>query len=396
MRETDRIAAVERWFIKRGIPHFIADYSATEDVLTRALPVLTAIFLLSAYAAVDLAWPLWGIVLAVVGGFAVLVVGWSVLNRMRGRPPFAPPSRVGAPEIAAFVLIPAVLPILFSGDFGEFLLVAVSQIIILGIVYLGTSYGLVAVAWWAIGQTIRSLGGTFRLFARGLPLLLLGFMFLFINTEAWQTAGTLEPTPLGTVVALFAVLSAVFVIAQMPREIGQLVVFERWSDVAELCAGSPMAGEVPPAPDPPQLEPLTKAEWGNVGLVVLVNQGLQILLVSGLVGAFFVVFGLLLMQPDVISLWIGSDATLVWRSFSWFGRDIQLTTELLTVSTFLAAFAGLYFSVYTITDKTFRAEFFDDVVGEVREALAVRAVYRALRPSVNGEVAAAEAARPPP
>ena len=33
---------------------------------------------------------------------------------------------------------------------------------------------------------------------------------------------------------------------------------------------------------------------------------------------------------------------------------------------FLAAFSGLYFTVYVLTDATYRSEFFDEVVGEVR------------------------------
>src|SRR5690606_17668150 len=37
---------VERWFLQRGIPHFIHGYRATEDVFTRALPVLLLVILL--------------------------------------------------------------------------------------------------------------------------------------------------------------------------------------------------------------------------------------------------------------------------------------------------------------------------------------------------------------
>ena len=37
---------IERWLTRRGTPHLIADYSASRDVLTRALPLLTAIFVL--------------------------------------------------------------------------------------------------------------------------------------------------------------------------------------------------------------------------------------------------------------------------------------------------------------------------------------------------------------
>jgi len=39
------------------------------------------------------------------------------------------------------------------------------------------------------------------------------------------------------------------------------------------------------------------------------------------------------------------------------------------------AFAGVYFSVYTTTDVTLRSEFFEDTVAELRQNLAVRAIY---------------------
>jgi hypothetical protein len=138
-----------------------------------------------------------------------------------------------------------------------------------------------------------------------------------------------------------------------------------------------MAGATTSAPGRPEPPPLSRREWGNLGLVVLVGQGLRILVVAVLVGGFFVLFGLLMIRPDTIAQWIGAPPTTWWESFTWFGVDLQLTSELIQVSAFLASFAALYFSVYTITDATFREEFFEDIVEEARENLAVRAAYRA-------------------
>ena len=42
--------AVERWFVQRGVPQAIFHYNAAEDVLTRMVPYLTAVFLLGALA----------------------------------------------------------------------------------------------------------------------------------------------------------------------------------------------------------------------------------------------------------------------------------------------------------------------------------------------------------
>jgi hypothetical protein len=35
----------ETWFVRRGLPYFIQDYKATDDVFTKALPLLIAYFI---------------------------------------------------------------------------------------------------------------------------------------------------------------------------------------------------------------------------------------------------------------------------------------------------------------------------------------------------------------
>ena len=45
------------------------------------------------------------------------------------------------------------------------------------------------------------------------------------------------------------------------------------------------------------------------------------------------------------------------------------------MSTFLAAFSGLYFAVYAVTDENYRREFFTEVLGELEQALRVRVRY---------------------
>jgi microcystin degradation protein MlrC len=52
---------------------------------------------------------------------------------------------------------------------------------------------------------------------------------------------------------------------------------------------------------------------------------------------------------------------------------------LLQVSTFLAGFSGLYITVSTVTDETYREQFFGHVLAELERAIGVRAVYLTLR-----------------
>src|SRR5919109_384617 len=98
------VAAYERAFRRAGLPLFIEDYTATEDVFTRALPVLTLVFLILVLGALNFTWPWWANVLAFLGGVAGLLGAYGMLNVLRGRPFASRPTKVGVPELAAFVI----------------------------------------------------------------------------------------------------------------------------------------------------------------------------------------------------------------------------------------------------------------------------------------------------
>jgi hypothetical protein len=59
--------------------------------------------------------------------------------------------------------------------------------------------------------------------------------------------------------------------------------------------------------------------------------------------------------------------------------EFNTSRALVQVSTFLAAFSGLYLTVSTVTDEAYRAQFFGSVMRELERAVGVRAVYLALR-----------------
>lgn len=372
--EADSSKQTEDWFVDRGVPHFIDAYNASEDVLTRALPALMLLFLFSSISAIDFDWPAWGIITASLAGLALLLVMWAGINRLRGiHPLLRRPDRVGIVEISVFLGVPALLPIIFGWDWKGALLTLISQAVILALVYLVTSYGLIAISWWVAGQLLHSLGRTLRLFTRTLPLLLIGFMFLFINAEAWQSAGRLDTSLLIAAGVLFTALAGLFLGTQVPREIRGLNTFSSWDEVQRLCdeaPGTPVAGETPPQPPP-----LTRRERGNLWLLVFVSQSFRLALVSILIGGFFVGLGLLIIQPTTVALWTTAPPTVLWET-SLFGVDLQLSAELLRVSGFLASFAAVYFSVNTTTESALREDFYEDINSEVRQNLAVRARYK--------------------
>ena len=372
----DPITETERWFLRRGVPHLIANYNAAEDVFTRALPLLTILFLFSMVGALDTEFTLWQNVGVAVGGFALLIGIWAAVNRMRGiRRLLARPRRVGALELAVFVFGPALVPIVFGAQFGNAAVVVIVNALILLVVYLGASYGVVAIAAWAVRHVVSDLGGALRIAMRALPLLLLFNAFLFINAEVWQVTSRIDLTLLLGALGLFVALGTVFLLSRLPGEVSDLATFGSWEDVAGLCAGTPMEGRVAQSDLPDY--PLTRRQRGNVGLVILFSQGVLALAVSVFIGLFFVVFGLLIMNPDTLVQWTERPLNELY-SVSFRGDRIVLTEELLRAAGFLAAFSGLYFTVNAATEATYRREFFDGLLREVRQSMAVRETYLSL------------------
>jgi hypothetical protein len=370
---TDPIVATERWFLRRGVPHLIANYNAAEDVFTRALPLLTVIFLFSMVGALSDDFSIGENIGVAIGGFGLLLAIWAGVNWMRGvRPLLARPERVGRLELAVFILGPALVPIVFGGQFSTAAITVVSNVVILGVVYVGASYGVVAIVSWAIRHLFSDLAGAVRIGMRALPLLLLFNAFLFINAEVWQVTSRIDVTLLLAALGLFVLLGVVFLLSRLPGEVSELATFHSAAEVQQLCRGTPMEGAAGPTDLPDY--PLSRRQRGNLGLVLVFSQGVLVLAVSISIGLFFVVFGLLIMNPDTLVQWTEQPLN-EWYSVSFRGDRIVLTEELLRAAGFLAAFSGLYFTVNAATEPTYRKEFFDGLLSEVRQSMAVRETY---------------------
>ncbi|MGN6695832.1 MAG: hypothetical protein ACTHN0_16770 [Aquihabitans sp.] len=383
--DAELIAVTERWFLDRGIPHFIEHYRAREDVFTRALPVLTVVFLVELLGAANFAWVWWANLGALVAGIAVAIGLWAVVNTVRGRRWSQLPDTIGPVELAAFVLIPGVLP-LIGGQVVSAVVTAFVNLVLLGVIYLVLSYGLVPMTRWAFVQTTKQLGAVAGLFGRALPLLLLFTVALFINTEVWQVAASLDGLLFWTTVFFFVLAGTLFLVLRLPGELKKLRDQLAGDALIEACDGTPM--EAPAA----ELEhegvvepmPLSKRQQGNVLLVLFFSQAVQVLLVSVAIALFFFVFGLFAIRPEVIDAWLGEISSDTLATWELFGRQIELTRALIHVAGFIGALSGFYFTVYVITDGTYREEFFTEIVADVRQSLAVRNVYLALRHRAEG------------
>jgi len=179
-------------------------------------------------------------------------------------------------------------------------------------------------------------------------------LVLFVNTEMWQAFSTMPRAFLAVIGVLFMGLGSVFLLARLPREVAEI----------ERSVGTG-----------PQLE---RRQLVNVGLVMFVSQGLQVLVVSLAVGAFFVAFGALTIGAEVRESWIGDNGNAL-LTLSFLGERVQVTEELLRVSGGIAAISGLYYAIAVLTDATYREEFLDEITGEMQETFRARAEYLGLR-----------------
>jgi hypothetical protein len=380
---------VERWFVQRGVPHLIDDYTARRDIWTRALPVLMVAYLAGGLLALDLdEWSLARNALVLVAVIAVLAGTWAITNLVLGRPMSTRPKVVGVVELMVFVIGPT-LPSLVLGRVDRAAAALLGGLVVLGVVYLATSYGVVPLLRWAVHTSRGQIVSLGNLVSRALPLLLLFTTFLFVNAEVWQVAGNLTGVAYVVVLIVFFVLGAVFVLSRLPGVLAGLGTFGSRDEVRDLVAATPAARLPVPPTDTASREVLSVRQKVNVGLVAVFSQALQITLVALVLTAFFCLFGLLAISEEIQRSWTGLDDVHVFVSVSIDGRPLVFTEPLLRVAGFLGAFTGMYFTVVLTTDATYATEFADDVRPELRRVFAAHLVYRASR-------AAMAAAEPAP
>lgn len=222
---------------------------------------------------------------------------------------------------------------------------------------------------WALSRTFGSLRAMLPTTTRALPLLLIFVTFLFINTDVWQVSSNLTTGTLWLAVLLFAAMGFGFLLVRLPEEVDRTDDDVDDGLLLRACVGTPMEEDArrlveDPAADPAAYAEITGFERWNLVIVLMIVQMVQVFLVSLGVFAFLMIFGELIMTDAVMKDWIVA---------------VDRSVALLQVATFLAGFSGLYLAVSTVTDETYRDQFFGSVLHEMERAVGVRAVYLALR-----------------
>jgi hypothetical protein len=349
------LAVYEERFRRAGLPLFIADRSARSDVFNRAVPFLGLVFIGETLGALNLEWSPLANVAAVLGALAVLLFAIMLVNRSRGHAAVAIPQDIGRVELALFVIIPALLPLIFNGQWRSAVVTAIANIFILLLVWGVIGFGLTSILRWTAGRLAGQLRASLELFARAIPLLMLFSVVLFLTVEMWEVFPDLPTASFVGLAILFVLLGATFLVARLPREVKGIE-----QEVGE---------------DAP---PLDRSERVNVGLVMFVSQALQVLSVSVAIGAFFAAVGGLVIDEQQTAAWIGGNPDVLLE-FDLFDHTAVLTAELLRVAAAIAAFTGLYFAISMLTDDIYRREFLEELTSEMRDSFQARAEYLRLR-----------------
>ena len=318
----DPLVETEAWFLRHGMPYFVP----TERARVRAALAPRRFVPLAAAA-------------VLVGlGIGGLLAWWS-----------------GDPAV-----VPAFLLTLGIGAF---------------VVYGLTALRARPIITYALSQTGGSLRRLLPMATRALPLLLVFMTFLFVNAEVWMMSAYLDGASLWVTVLLFLLLGLLFFVTRLPEEIDRADDELDDERVVLVCRETPMETEAARLAGSgllAQESHVIRYERVNLTLVLVITQMVQTLLLALSVFLFFLVFGSITMQPEIVEAWV-VDAG--FHNIPWLPN---VSVELLQVSVFLSAFAGLYFTVFAVTDETYRNEFFTGVVQELERAIAVRAAYVAV------------------
>lgn len=376
MTDLDEVRSeTERWFTRHGIPHLIGVYGASRDVLNRAAPLLSLVFLAEIAGSLNLRFTWWQNLLAFLAAAGIATAAVVLVNRLRGRRPLQVPDRFGWPETIGFLVVPPALPLIFGEQVQQAALMLAGNAALLGLIYVSTSYALIPLLGWSLQLARRLVFDIAAVLGRTLPILLLFSVFMFLNAEMWKVAAEIPLAFYLMTLGLFALIGTGFTLLRLPGVVSELSSFGSWQEVRRECRDTPVLDVVPDdGGDVPDI-PLDRPAGRNLRLVGLVSVGLQALFVSALVTGFYVLFGLLTIGRATFEQWVGAAPTVLGPTVSFAGGELFLPRELLVTAGFIGVVAGLQFVVTALTDAAFRAEFLDEAQSDLRRAFAVRAVY---------------------
>ncbi|MDO4887163.1 MAG: hypothetical protein Q3979_00420 [Actinomycetaceae bacterium] len=365
------IADDEKYFRRRGLPTLIEDYSATGDILTRAWPWLTVLFIMQVLRSIATSWaPGLRTVIFVTSVVTVGVV-WALVNRRLGRPLFAPPERLGWWSAALFVVIPSIMRADADRWVIQVLKHAGFNVLVCALVVGIIGWGLVQTVGWAIVHLITEFGRQLLIVFRQMAAIFLFCFLLFFNQEIWQFAAISDGDRFAFLQWTLTSLALLMLLAGTPR-------LTRYLEQDLLDDG----------------EALTWAQRINLTSLFAIRQFLQLSLIFVASYFVFAIISMAVVSRQLMSAWQIQSPVL--DSLTIGGQTFILTEAALRMSILLALAATLNFSVVSLTSQEGRENFLEGIEDEVDDIFERRRYYQARRVQLGlGEPDAKSAALTP-
>ena len=374
MTTTDQRESAERWFLERGLPYVLRPGALVRRVWLRSAPALAAFGVMMLFSIIVVAvtgkhtididgsptraeWFALAVVIVVVP--VASVAGWLVSRTSDAR-------LRAATVVVSLVL--AVLGAIFGGPSPRFLVDAIAEAVVIAAILLCTATGIGAVSGWAVRIMLTNLASIGDLFVRALPVLLLT-MLVFFNGPAWKMAATVTRGRLWLALLFLVLIAASFLLSGTLGQVRPILAPEaKRPEHAQMLVGTPFEH----LPDRPRRKPLSKAERINVVFVLALSQFVRVLTVALSTGLIFLVFGLILISPDLLIELTGQ------RRFD--GEILTMTLPipqaLIQMVMFLTALTFMYLAARAVGDKEYRAQYLDPLVEELLLTLVARDRYR--------------------
>lgn len=354
------IRRCERVFRRNSLPLLISDHRIGRDVFGRAAPLLVFIIGIELLTAMQPDWRWWANLLTVFGALIVVSVAYTGVNLLRGRRWDKLPQAIDGPELAAFVLVPALIPLVLGGEWQRALALMVFNIVVLGLIWFTVIYGIWATLGWGLVRLVNDFTSSVIRLLRTLPFLLIVTLVLFYNSDVWQVFDRTSPAANFTLGALFAVLLLGFILSRLHGETHRTL--------AEATRDLDTPADVPE---------ISRMQRINIAIMIGVSQFQQIIVVTVGIWLLFVGIGSLTITPEALAAWgvEGAGWTTTWTIGP---LEVHLSQTLLRIATAIASFSGLYFTTSLVTDPTYRDEFIGAITAQLRRVMETRIEYFAL------------------
>ncbi|MEW6581769.1 MAG: hypothetical protein AB1416_03320, partial [Actinomycetota bacterium] len=186
----------------------------------------------------------------------------------------------------------------------------------------------------------------------------------------------LEGWRFGSVLVVFALTGTGFLVVALRGELRGLTAPAPGPATRARALDTPAAPLVAAGIDP-AAPPLGRMARLNVLVAMVVAVGVRVLAVGVAIGAFFLLFGVLVVDASLTEAWTQRPAHVL-AELTVSGRTVVVSEELVRVSTLLAGFAALYFLVVALTEAARREDFLEDEIERLSRVMAAWTYYRGL------------------